>query len=287
MGENTEKRMVAGTGYEVIHEITMGDREVIIAEDMTAHNSQYYMKAEYRENGIIGEYSNIIYDSDYNNIMQEFLESLYKQLSSVKEDIGFCDFQPDIIKPDHCYPHDYSQDLTDKVVVVKASALRPEYRRGDNQLVYITHGGGAKANPRSTGIFCYHLNDGTTARYERHQVQGIIKHLPFWAKEQLDFFQNERKPVIPEPTQEETVGNYKITMRIQVGNTKFVLGENPKAPAPYATWQQHEGRNGYDLGHYLTDRDVAIKDLNRRASNARANLSVGISKEQKEHNSAR
>jgi len=287
MNDTTEKRTVAGTGYEVIHEITMGDREVIIAEDMTAHNSQYYMKAEYRENGIIGEYSNIIYDSDYNNIMQEFLESLYKQLSSVKEDIGFCDFQPDIIKPDHCHPHDYNQDLTDKVVAVKASALRPEYRRGDNQLVYITHGGGAKANPRSTSIFCYHLNDGTTARYERHQVQGIIKNLPFWAKEQLDFYQNERKPAIPEPTQEETVGKYKITMRIQVGNTKFVLGENPKAPAPYATWQQHEGRSGYDLGHYLTDRDVAIKDLNRRASNARANLSVGIGKEQKEHNSAR
>jgi len=287
MSENTEKRMVAGTGYEVIHAIILGDREVIIAEDMTAHNSQYYMKAEYRKNDIIGEYSNIIYDSDYNNIMQEFLESLHSQLSLVKELIYISDYQPDIITPAQCYPDDYSQNIEGKVVALKPSVLRPEYRRGDNQLVYIMHGGGAKENPKSTSIFCCHINDGTTAKYERHQIQGIIKELPYWADAQLDFYKIEYEPTIPESTQEEKVGDYKIIMCLQVGNTKFVLGENPKAPAPYATWQQHEGRSGYDLGHYLTDRDVAVKDLNRRAGNARVNLSADMSKEQKDFQKAR
>jgi len=84
----------------------------------------------------------------------------------------------------------------------------------------------------------------------------------------------------------EKNANYTITDRIQVGKMTFVLGENPNAPAPFVTWQKMEGRSGYDLGHYMTDRDSAVKDLHRRANNEKEFL-ASINKKPKERNNAR
>ena len=283
--ENNEKRMVGGTGYEVKHSMEIGSREILIAENMGADDGQHYMIAEYHDNDIIGAYDRIVYSSDYIKIMERFTEGIERQLSQLRGQIEKADFQAEIISPFECQPHDYSQDLTDKVVVIKAAVLRPEHRRGDNQLVYVTHGSGAKANPRGTSVFCHHLNDGATARYERHQIHGILKDLPLWAKMQLAKVQDERKPATP--AQEEMVGSYIITQRIEVGGTVFVMGESRTAPAKFATWQKSAGREGYDLGHYLTDKDTAVRDLNRRADNERENLSADKGKRPKSRNTAR
>ena len=48
----------------------------------------------------------------------------------------------------------------------------------------------------------------------------------------------------------------------------FALGENPKAPAPFVTWQFNDdfGRRDYFWGHYHADRATAEQDLSARVS---------------------
>lgn len=47
----------------------------------------------------------------------------------------------------------------------------------------------------------------------------------------------------------------------------FALGENPKAPSPYVTWQFNEkdGHRDYFWGHYHDKPDMAERDLHNRA----------------------
>ena len=47
----------------------------------------------------------------------------------------------------------------------------------------------------------------------------------------------------------------------------FVLGENPKAPNPYVTWQfnEQDGHRDYFWGHYHNEPDKAERDLHIRA----------------------
>ena len=47
----------------------------------------------------------------------------------------------------------------------------------------------------------------------------------------------------------------------------FVLGESPKAPNPYVTWQfnEQDGHRDYFWGHYHNEPDMAERDLHNRA----------------------
>lgn len=64
--------------------------------------------------------------------------------------------------------------------------------------------------------------------------------------------------------------DYKITARVRVGDSEFVLGEYPKAPAPFATWQRNckndgDGPPNFFWGHYGADRAAMIEDFCERA----------------------
>lgn len=57
---------------------------------------------------------------------------------------------------------------------------------------------------------------------------------------------------------------YVIVEALHIGKAEFVIGENPKAPAPYVTWECKDGSN-YFWGHYLMTRESAEADLLERA----------------------
>lgn len=64
--------------------------------------------------------------------------------------------------------------------------------------------------------------------------------------------------------------DYKITARVRVGNSEFVLGEHPKALAPFVTWQRNckndgDGPPNFFWGHYGADRAAMIEDFCERA----------------------
>jgi hypothetical protein len=270
------RRMVADTGYEVKQSIRIGNREILMAENLKVEDGNFYMKAEYTQNGLIGEYSQVGVDSDYLEIMWEFAKSLYGQIEKVASEIGKAAYQSGPITAKECHPNDYGQSIVGKVVAIKAETLRPEYRRGDMQLVLVDGGNGANANAHGNAVFCTHLNDGSRTRFERYDVQGEMKELPAWAAARLDAISAEReaaKQPSPESAPQEKVAGYAISERVKVGKKTFVLGENPKAVSPFVTWQQLEGRSGYDLGHYFSNRDKALDDLHTRADREREDIS--------------
>lgn len=290
MRESNEKRMVGNTGYEVKRSIHLGDREVLVAEDMKAADDNFYLVANYSDNGLIGEYSRCVVSSDYLEIMQEFTKRVDEQMEKARAVVGKEDFQVELITASQCYPHDYGQRIVGKVVAIKAEVLRPEYRRGDVQLVFVSGGNGGKANPMGDGVYCYHLNNGQHTRFERYDVLGEIKVLPDWAKERLAVIQAEKESTKnPQQTkaEPEVVHGYTITERIKVGQKTFVLGENPNAVQKFVTWQQHEGRSGYDLGHYMNDRDKAMADLHTRADSEREGASPNKTRKPRDRDDAR
>jgi len=58
---------------------------------------------------------------------------------------------------------------------------------------------------------------------------------------------------------------YQILNRIELGDNHFVVGHNPKAPEPYATWQYFANKDYYYNGHYFTDKETAVIDMFKRA----------------------
>jgi hypothetical protein len=290
MNENTEKRMVANTGYEVTHSMSIGGREILIAENMNDPVGCYFMKAEYADNGIYGQYERLCSSSDYCAVVNEFIGSISRQLEAIRAENMRVDFQSKHITAAECFPNDYREDITGEIVALKLTALSPEYRRGDEQLVFVTHGNGAKANPRGTGVFCYHLRDGKQAYYERHHVQGRIKEAPVWAVVQLDAIQVEQeaaRAAAENPVKPQIIAGYTITERVQVGHKIFVLGENPKAEQPYATYQLTEGRTGYEGGHFLSTIEGAKRDLMFRASTERRLAHLGADRRPRSRSEAR
>jgi hypothetical protein len=278
MNDKKEKRMVADTGYEVKHAIHIGDREIIVAIDMNAPNDRFYMFAEYRDMGIIGQYDHIIYCHNYLTIMDAFSKAIAAQIDSLQKEFSATNYQDTPITAKDCYPHDYGEDLKGKVVAIKAGVLRPEYRRADKQLVLVDSGGGSGGNAHGTAMFCYRLDNGQHTRFERYDVLGVVKELPKWAKERSDSILAKQRAEA-EKDKTEIVAGYTITWRIQTGGKLFVMGENPEAVSPYATWQRFEGRTGYDIGHYFDSREKAIEDLHTRADQACENIMLNISDE--------
>jgi hypothetical protein len=206
--------------------------------------------------------------------LEEFIGAVDQEIVALRGEFDKADYQSKPITADKCHPHDYGQNLVGKVVAIKPEALRPEYRRGDVQLVLVDGGFGANGNARGSAVFCYHLNDGKHTRFERHDILGEIKELPDWAKERLAATEAEReaKQNPPQADAPEVVAGYTILERVGVGDKTFVLGHNPGNPsAPYVTWQSVNGREGYDIGHYLTTREKAIRDLRARADKERYN----------------
>lgn len=65
--------------------------------------------------------------------------------------------------------------------------------------------------------------------------------------------------------EERKNAGYTIVQSLMIGNTEFVIGHHPTAPAPYVTWECMNGDN-YFWGHYCNDRMAADRDLLNRAN---------------------
>lgn len=178
-------RMVGETDYEVKHAIHVGNKEIVLAEDKTAENGMCWFVGDYTHNDIIGQYADCVACDDYLEAMQLFTGRVTTQIEAMKSEVEQSKTPCEVFTAEHCFPNDYSKSIDGKIVAIKAETLRPEYRRGDVQLVLINGGNGAKANPMGRAVYCYHLNDGEQTRFERYDVQGEVRpeFLPAWAKE--------------------------------------------------------------------------------------------------------
>lgn len=182
---NDKKRMAGD--YEIIQAIHVGDMEVVFGVDNKNEFDLKYLCAYYQSNELVGEYFDCKVSTDYVEIMKLFAQRLAKQCDKARAEQEKVTVPMETITAEQCYPNDYGKSIENKVVVIKASSLRPEYQTADRQLWLCRGGFGAYANSRGNACFCVNLYSGKESRWERYDIQGEIKpeHMPNWAKERL------------------------------------------------------------------------------------------------------
>ena len=184
-----EKRMAEN--YEIIHSVYIGDREIVVGEDLSNTEGSKFMCAYCRPEFIFAVYDNIMGSDDYAEIIQLFGERVAEQAAKTREVLNDLRLEGQDVSPltiKDCTPISGDDDLHDRVVVIKPDALRREYQRANYQIKLCTGGFGASANSRGNACFCVDLFSGKSSRFERYEVMGTLKEeqLPKWAKDGLE-----------------------------------------------------------------------------------------------------
>jgi len=221
MGDNKEKRMISNTGYEIKQAFDIGGIEVMLGENTKAENNHFYLVCNYKEYGIIGEFSQAVSFDDYFEAVEDYKTRIFNEIEKIKIERDNAGLPVELFTSEHCYPHNRDESIAEQVIIIKPEALSPEYRRGDVQLFYATHGNGIRANANGNAVYGYYLYNGQQSRIERYEVMGVIKELPEWAKEHLARVLSEKE----KPTEDKQfAGRYEIIERVEVGEKIFALG---------------------------------------------------------------
>jgi len=88
---------------------------------------------------------------------------------------------------DSVIPDSSSENYEDRLLVLKPSALKEEYRHEEYQYFFAECGFGCDPSKGGTKVFGKFLIDGENAAFRRYNFYGIADEdkLPDWAKEKL------------------------------------------------------------------------------------------------------
>ena len=91
------------------------------------------------------------------------------------------------VEPSAVIPESYMENYEDKLLILKPSALKEEYRHEEFQYFYAETGFGCDPSKGGTKVFGRFLIDGEDAAFRRYNFYGIADEnkLPDWAKEKL------------------------------------------------------------------------------------------------------
>lgn len=172
--------------YEITQSIQIGDKELVIGENMQDKDGNFYFVADYIRNDLFAVYENCMLSGDFIEIAEIYSKRLQTQIQKLKD--RYIDMPKSVITADMCCPLKYTDSIENKVIAVKLSALRPEYRIESEQIYRVTGGFGANGNARGNAVYCKNLYNGTEVRFERQNIEGVVKPscLPEWAKNKLE-----------------------------------------------------------------------------------------------------
>ena len=96
---------------------------------------------------------------------------------------------------EHIVKSDEPQDYTGKLVILRDTALKEEYRTPENQLFLAQSGFGCSPEKVGKKVFGRFLSDGEKGQFYREDFIGVIadEHIPDWAREKLSELSNEQK----------------------------------------------------------------------------------------------
>ena len=184
-----KKRMIEN--FEVIHSLQIGAREVVVG----VSPEQEFMCCFCTQDGMREYYAEAMASDDYLEIMELYADKLKGQVAALQAQRKTLHIPLELLGREHCFPLNDSDDIIGKVVAVKPSSLRYEYRRADCQLILVTNGSGARGYSRGTSVYGVNVFTGRRdGRWERRDVLGEVRPecMPQWAKEHLSVIQRER-----------------------------------------------------------------------------------------------
>ena len=169
---NTEQTLI--NGYAILQSVKLDGVELIVAEDKGA-DKPYLLYKGTKDNPLgVMEYRLADAGSDYVTVMREFVRRLGVSLDSLNLDRVYrgsplTDFT---VTAEHCVSGGMNENLTGKVVAIRAESLAPEFRSLSHQLARVTGGFGAHPNARGRAVFCTELYSGSQDRWERSDILG-------------------------------------------------------------------------------------------------------------------
>ena len=184
-----EKRMI--DKFEIIHSLQIGTREVVVG----VSPEQEFMCCFCTQDGMREYYAEAMASDNYLEIMELYTDRLKGQVAALQAQRKTLHIPLDMLGEEHCLPLLDSDDITGKVVAVKPSSLRYEYRRADCQLILVTNGSGARGYSRGTSVYGVNIFTGRRdGRWARLDILGEVKPecLPQWVKDRLPVIERER-----------------------------------------------------------------------------------------------
>ena len=170
-------------GYEITNSIKLGSKEIVFGINPQAE--MQYLCAYYEQNEILGQYYECVISNDYAEMIGIFAGRIQEQGEKFKAEREAITIPLEVITADMCIPDNTEKSIVGKVVAIRPSVLRPEYRTQDSQLVFCTGGNGAQPNARGSACFCVNIYSGEKCRWERRDILGEIVRLPDWAKDRV------------------------------------------------------------------------------------------------------
>lgn len=171
--------------YTVRNSLYMGGKEYALCENMNDPHGLFYMTCVVTANDFFEFYSEVLSSDNYLEIADLYADRIKNavtaQISEAKK------LPAGIVTEDMCHsPRD--KDFEDEIIVIKADALRPEFRSQAYQIVLCKGGNGARATARGSAVYCEYLTDCRRTRFERVDVLGILKkeHYPEWVKKRVE-----------------------------------------------------------------------------------------------------
>ena len=193
----SEAKRMAGP-YEITHAIHIGDREIVLGENPTDTDGTPYMCSYCESSDFFARYYDSVGSEDYAEIVSVFGERIREQAEKTREKLRqerINGAESKLVTEKDCTGISYEDDLNNKVVVIRADVLRPEYRSARYQLRLCTGGFGASPHCRGSACYCKDLVTGKDSRFERRDIFGVIEldKLPKWAKDGLDGLKQAEK----------------------------------------------------------------------------------------------
>lgn len=95
------------------------------------------------------------------------------------------------------------ENYEDRVLILRPSRLRDEYKKPEYQLFYAECGNGCDPTATGTRVFGFFVSDGEELSYRRGDFIGVIKDelIPEWAKDKIAEYRGEQSET---PTEEPT-----------------------------------------------------------------------------------
>lgn len=181
-----EKRLIGE--YKVVNSMFIGTKEIALCENLKDPHGLYYMACDVHNNDFYEFYNNVYKSEDYILVLKNYADRIENEVERLVDEYIKEGVPKQLITAEMCNTEVFGENLEGKILVLKPSSLRAEYRTASNQIIRCTGGNGARPGAIGNAIFNYRLLDGEQSRWERFNILGELKpeHYPKWLVEVLE-----------------------------------------------------------------------------------------------------